>query len=128
MPSNISAIAQDILIYVHYAYPIILIVFFLVATTAHGILTASKEETTQSDPDQTGPGGKPLPRNTSPSAKKKTQQTIDFSPTRKRFFTWISLGATLTFVGNGIVVIAHSLIDKKDNWWCGQSVIVSQAV
>ena len=120
--------AQDVLVYVHYAYPIILLLFFLFATTAHAVLTASKDEIIQPNPDQTGPGGKPLPRTLSPGAKKKTQQTIDFSPTRKLFFSWISVAAILTFLGDAVVIIVHALVDKKDNWWCGQSGVVRETL
>lgn len=116
--------AQDILVYVHYAYPIILLVLFLAATTAHAVLTAAKDELGQAVPDQTGPGGKPLPRNTSPGAKEKTQKVFDFSPSRKLFFTWISVLAILTFLGDAIVAIVHALVDKKNNWWCGESAVV----
>ena len=120
--------AQDILVYVHYSYPIILLLFFLAATTTHAVLTASKDEVVQAAPDQTGPGGKPLPRNTSPGAKKRTQQTIDFSPARKLFFCWISVAAILTFLGDAVIVMLHALMDKKDNWWCGQPVVVGKMV
>ncbi len=116
--------AQDILIYVHYAYPIILLVLFLTATTAHAVLTASKDEVGQAKPDQTGPGGKPLPRTTSPGAKEKTKKVIEFSPSRKLCFTWISVLAILTFLGDAIIAIVHALTDKKNNWWCGESVVV----
>ena len=120
--------AQDVLVYVHYAYPIILLFFFVVATTAHAVLTASKDEIIQAVPDQTGPGGKPLPRNTSPGGERKTQQTLDFSPARKLFFSWISVAAVLTFFGDGVIIIAHALADKEDNWWCGESVVVCAVV
>jgi len=116
--------AQDILIYVHYSYPIILLVFFLAATTAHAVLTASRDEVVQTTPDQTGPGGKPLPRNTSPGARGKTQKIVEFSSSRKLFFTWISVAAILTFLGDAIIAIVHALVDKKNNWWCGESVVV----
>ncbi len=116
--------AQNILIYVRYSYPVILLVFFLAATTTHAVVTASKDELVQPMPDQTGPGGKPLPRTLSPGAKKKTQQTIDFSPTRKLFFGWISVAAILTFLGDAVIIMVHALMDKENHWWCGQSAVV----
>ena len=116
--------ARSILTYAHYACPIILLVFFLVATTAFGVLTASQEELVRASPDQTGPGGRPLPRNTSPGAKKPRQQLTDFSPARKILFIWISVAAILTFVGNSVVVITHAITNKADQWWCGQAVVV----
>ena len=116
--------AQAILTYVHYAYPIILLVFFLSAFTVHSILTAPKEEIVQAVPDRTGPGGKPLPRNTSPSAKKGKQKELDFSPARKLVFDWLSIGVVLTYLANSVIVIVHALVDKKHEWWCGQSAVV----
>lgn len=116
--------AEQILIYVHYAYPLILLVFFLAGTTAYAVLTASKDDVIQTVPGQTGPGGKPLPSNISPKSKGKPRSIIDFSPARKAFFTWISVAAILTILGDAVIAIAHALADKKNNWWCGESVVV----
>ncbi|KAL6713899.1 ATP-binding cassette-type vacuolar membrane transporter Hmt1 [Lecanora helva] len=117
--------AQDILVYVQYSYPIILLFFFLIATTTYAILTAaSEDELLPPDPDQTGPGGKPLPRTLSPGAKKRSEQTIDFSPARKLFFSWLSVAAILTFLGDSILIIVHALVDSKDHWWCGQAGVI----
>ena len=116
--------AQAVLTYVHYAYPIILLFSFLLAFTVHSILTASKDDTVQAVPDKTGPGGKPLPRNTSPSAKKGKQEALDFSPARKLVFDWLSIGVILTFLANSVIVIVHALTAKKHGWWCGQSTVV----
>lgn len=116
--------AQAILTYVHYAYPIVLLLLFLLAFTLHSVLTASKDDIVEPLPDQTGPGGKPLPRNISPSARKKKQEVLDFSPARKLVFGWLSIGVILTFLGNTVTVIVHALVDKKHEWWCGQSAVV----
>jgi len=120
--------AQAILTYVHYASPIILLVFFLGAFTTHSILTASKDDILQPESNQTGPGGKPLPRNTSPSARKdeEKQKDLDFSPARKLLFNWLSVAVILTFLGNAVIVIVHALLDRKHEWWCGQSVVVRE--
>lgn len=117
--------AADLLVYIHYASPIILLAFFLVAFTAHSIGTASKDDIVHASTEQTGPGGKPLPKSTSPSAKaRREKQILDFSSARKSLFTWLSVGAILTLVGNSAVVILHAVLDRKDHWWCGESVAV----
>ena len=116
--------AQAVLTYVHYAYPVVLLFFFLTAFIVHGVLTASEEDVIQTVPDQTGPGGKPLPRNIAPSVKKGKQRVLDFSPARKLIFDWLSVGVILTFAGNAVTVIVHALLDKKHQWWCGQSAVV----
>ncbi len=127
--TSIITMAQGIMVYTHYASPIILLVFFLLAFTAHSILTASKEEVVKSETGQTGPGGKPLPRNGSPTAKAaQEKKALDFSPSRKLLFTWLSLGVVLTFLGNAVTVIVHALLNRKDNWWCGQAVVVGDII
>ena len=117
--------AQQVMLHTHYASPIILLVFFLVAFTAYSILTASEEDVVQVATSQTGPGGKPLPRTSSPAAKAaREKKALDFSPSRKLLFTWLSAGVVLTFLGNVVTVIVHALLDRKDNWWCGQAAVV----
>lgn len=121
-PAVSNRTAQSILIYIHFASPIILIVFFLVAFTAHSIATASVDTTLKDPQDQTGPGGKPLP-----SKSRKTSQesnSLDFSPARKLLFNWLSVGTIATFLANAAVVIAHALVNREEHWWCGESVAV----
>ena len=121
--------AQEIMVYTHYASPIILLIFFLVAFTAHSILTASNEDVVPAKPGQTGPGGKPLPRTSSPTAKAaREKKALDFSPSRKLLFSWLSAGVVLTFLGSAGTVIVHALLDRKDNWWCGQAVVVRDSI
>lgn len=116
--------AQHLLLYIHFASPPVLLAFFLVAFTVHSIVTAPKDTTITPATDQTGPGGKPLPKYTGPSARSKRTKITDFSRPRKLLFDLLSVGLILTFVGNAVVVILHALICRKDNWWCGQSVAV----
>ncbi|KAL8972456.1 MAG: hypothetical protein Q9183_000543 [Haloplaca sp. 2 TL-2023] len=113
---------QDILLYVHFSSPIILIVFFLIVFTAHSIATASVDPSIQKSKDRTGPGGKLLPSRSPGLAKDKP--ALDFSPARKLLFTWLSVGTIATFVANAAAVILHALVDRNNNWWCGQSVAI----
>ena len=110
----------------HFASPVVLVVVFLVTFTAHSIVAAPKDRTVRASTEQTGPGGKPLPQNT--GAWEKKRQVLDFSPTRKLLFTWLSVGTILTFVGNAVVVIIHTLLDRKHGWWCGEDVAVSESL
>ena len=124
-PWAIRHAAQNILVYIHFTSPIILLTFFLVAFVAHGIATASKDVIVVVSKDQTGPGGKPLPQDNSASVQaKRTKQTLDLSPARKLLFVCLSVGTILTLVGNAVVVVLHAVLDRKNNWWCGQSVAV----
>lgn len=113
--------AQDILVYTHFSYPIILLAFFLIAFTAHSIATASNDAVVKPSAGGAGPGGKPLPQNT--LGKPRTEAS-GFSHARKLLFNWLSVGTLVSFLGNGGIVILHAVLQRKDNWWCGESVAV----
>lgn len=120
-----SQTAQLVLTYGHYVSPILLFVLFVIIFTTHSIATASKEDVITAEPSLTGPGGKPLPRNISAGTKASREESVlDFSRARKLAFAWISVGLILTLVANAAAVFAHALIDRKQHWWCGQSVVV----
>lgn len=113
--------ARNILVYTHFSSPIILLAFFLIAFTAHSIATASDDAVVKPSTDRVGPGGNPLPQNTK---GKPRDNPLDFSRPRKLVFNWLSVGTILSFLGNAVVVILHAVIQRKDNWWCGESVAV----
>lgn len=123
-----SDTALRVLKYLHFAYPLILLVYFITTTTAHSIISTHSD----AGPDDantesyTGPGGKALPKKkgAAPGTKK---DVVDFSRPRKLLFEWLALGATLTFVGNSITVIVHALYSRDEEWWCGQATVVSHA-
>ena len=118
-----NSTAHSILRILHYAAPIALLFFFLFAFTLRSVLTASRDQTLETSNTDTGPGGKPLPKKLAQLDKTITAQ-LDFSKSRKLLFDWLSVGAAATFLANAGIVIAHSLIDRKDEWWCGKSVVV----
>ena len=113
--------AQGILVYTHFSSPIILLALFLIAFTAHSIITSSDDAVVQPLPERTGPGGKPLPQNIKGKWRKIA---LDFSHARKLLFIWLSVGTIITFVANAGVVILHAVLDRKESWWCGESVAV----
>lgn len=117
--------AQSLLVYTHYSSPIFLLALFLIAFTAHSILTSSHEPVVELTAPRTGPGGKPLPAKTNGKPRKNA---LDFSHARKLLFIWLSVGTIATLVANAGVVILHAVLDRKDNWWCGQSVAVCRVV
>ena len=124
-PWALHGTAQEILIYAHFACPIALLVFFLIAFTVNSIVTAPKESSVTASTEPKGPGGKPLPKKKGPKPKAGCHHNKDdFSPARKGLFNWIVFGSILTFVGNAVVVIAHAIVDREDGWWCGQHVAV----
>ena len=113
--------AQNILVYTHFSSPIILLAFFLIAFTAQSIYTSSDDAIVKPSSQQTGPGGKPLPTKTK---GKRRRNTLDFSHARKLLFIWLSVGVIATFMASAGVVILHAVLDREDNWWCGESVAV----
>ena len=109
-----------------YAYPIVMLVFFLAAFTYRSI-AASKSNTNIAKPTTLGPGGKPLPA-TDPTRNfvKKTAHD-DVTQTQKRVFEWVSLATAFTFVGNSVIVVAHALVMQQEHWWAGKAVVVCRA-
>ena len=116
---------QIVLTYAHVLSPIILLVVFLFAFVWHSIAISTTVESLE--PLQLGPGGKPLPRGLSSSAKaKKATEMVDYSPGRKYLFTWFSALILLSFIGNAILVIVETLKKRSENWWCGEAFVVSE--
>ncbi|KAF1351196.1 hypothetical protein BDV97DRAFT_165750 [Delphinella strobiligena] len=119
--------ATELLKYLHFAYPLILLVFFITTFTIHSILSANnandEEEQTSPSEEHTGPGGKALPKKTGPIGGNK-EEVLDFSRPRKLLFEWLALGAALSFVGNAITVVVHALYSRGEQWWCGQATVI----
>ncbi|EMD64102.1 hypothetical protein GGP41_006560 [Bipolaris sorokiniana] len=106
-----------------YAYPIVMLVFFLVAFTTRSI-AASKTNTNIAKPTTTGPGGKPLPA-TDPTRNFVKRTAHDHvTHAQKRVFEWVSLATAFTFVGNSVLVVAHALVEKQQHWWAGKAVVI----
>jgi len=118
-----NSTAHTILRILHYAAPIALLFFFLFAFTLRSIFTANRDQTLEISSTETGPGGKPLPKRHAQLDKTVTAQ-LDFSRSRKLLFDWLSVATAATFLANAAIVIGHSLVDRKDGWWCGESVVV----
>ncbi|XP_014557453.1 hypothetical protein COCVIDRAFT_97221 [Bipolaris victoriae FI3] len=106
-----------------YAYPIVMLVFFLAAFTTRSI-AASKSNTNIAKPTTTGPGGKPLPA-TDPTRNFVKRTAHDHvTHAQKRVFEWVSLATAFTFVGNSVLVVAHALVEKQQHWWAGKAVVI----
>lgn len=118
--------AHRVLDVVHYAYPILLLVFFIAAFTARTILAAKAATASEQKPTkvQFGPGGKPLPVR---SHSYKQTPLLDFSRSRKLVFQWLSVFLCLTFAGNATIVCVQALFKRHEGWWCGQAMTVSRS-
>ncbi|KAF2198404.1 vacuolar ABC heavy metal transporter-like protein [Delitschia confertaspora ATCC 74209] len=108
---------------INYTTPIALFFFFLFVFTLRSILIASDTTTNAQKSTQLGPGGKPLPT-TDPlrNVKKKVQDEV--TATQKWMFQVVSVAATCTFIANTVNIVAHTVYDRKEEWWCGKSVVV----
>ena len=118
--------ASRILKYLQVAYPIVLLVLYLTTFTVRSIVTARSDHDTQQQPEQLGPGGKPLPKKKHITPKKESEITpdLDFARPRKLLFEWLSVGVILSLCANIFVVIVHAISARKEGWWCGQAPTV----
>jgi len=114
---------RDAIAVLQYAYPIIMLVFFLAAFTIRSI-AASKTNSNIAKPTTTGPGGKPLPATDPTRNFVKRTAHDDVTQTQKRLFEWVSLATAFTFVGNSVIVVAHALVEKQEHWWAGKAVVI----
>ena len=110
--------------FLQYAYPIILLAFFLLAFTVRSIATSSSSNSNGDEPVY-GPGGKPLPLSKKAKKAAKRDPGPDLPRSRKVVFEWLSVAACLTFVADAINVVVHALYERKQGWWCGQAAVVS---
>ncbi|CAA9961092.1 hypothetical protein CFE70_004468 [Pyrenophora teres f. teres 0-1] len=114
---------RDTIAVLQYAYPILMLVFFLAAFTTRSI-AASKTNSNIAKPTTTGPGGKPLPA-TDPTRNFVKRTAHDHvTQTQKRLFEWLSLATAFTFVGNSVITVAHALVEKQEHWWAGKAVVI----
>lgn len=114
----------DLLQVVHFVYPVSLLVIFVIAFAAQGILSASPAKASRSN--VTGPGGKPLPQNQRSKQQKDRLRQSGFSHNQKLLFCWLSIGHIATFLANAANVIIHALAEVDNGgWWCGEAMVVS---
>lgn len=120
--------AHNILTYTYFAYPALLLLCFIGVFTYDSVVSSNEEQKTDdSAPSiQRGPGGKPLPSRTIKKHKKDKKDVLDFSRPRKLLFIWLSLVVLMTLLGNGALVIAHSVYARDEEWWPGQAYVVSR--
>jgi len=120
--------AHNILTYTYFAYPGLLLLFFIGVFTYDSVVSSSEDQKTDDSAPavQLGPGGKPLPPRTIKKKKQDKQDVLDFSRPRKLLFIWLSLVVLMTLLGNGALIIAHSVYARDEEWWPGQAYVVSR--
>ncbi|KAL1958442.1 hypothetical protein VTO42DRAFT_4543 [Malbranchea cinnamomea] len=102
--------------------PVLLIIIFAVSFVAHSIITARK--ITPNVTVRSGPGGRPLPKRMRSAAVVPTPVEREFSPKVKLLFKWLSVGVMFTFLVDAAVNISHTIFERRQQWWCGQSTVV----
>ncbi|KAE8306297.1 hypothetical protein BDV41DRAFT_583446 [Aspergillus transmontanensis] len=113
---------RQLLEYLRTGYPILLLLVFISAFVANSVL-AAKNANNSPTAAQTGPGGRPLPkRSRSTMAIMKNPQK--FSQNTRSWFRWLSVGILLTILGDAAVNVAHVIVSRSEQWWCGQSVVI----
>ncbi|KKK22150.1 hypothetical protein AOCH_006222 [Aspergillus ochraceoroseus] len=115
-------VIRDLLDYLRIGYPILLLVVFVSSFVANSILTARNvNKNPRASP--TGPGGRPLPKRSRSSVVvvKAPQQ---FSRNTKSCFKWLSFAILVTLVVDAATNVAHVIIARSDQWWCGQAVVI----
>lgn len=113
---------RELLEYLRTGYPILLLLVFVSSFVANSILTA-KNANQNSNAVHTGPGGRPLPKR-SRSTVAVVKAPRKFSRTTELAFKWLSLTILVTFVADAAINIAHVMMSRGQQWWCGQSVVV----
>ncbi|PVI05318.1 hypothetical protein DM02DRAFT_624328 [Periconia macrospinosa] len=122
-PLNTASRLRPIVAFIQYAYPVFLLVFFLVAFTVRSIVSSSSNRNVEK-PTTTGPGGKPLPATDPTRNFVKRQAHDDVTHTQKLVFAWLSVFAALTFVANAALIIVHAVLARREHWWSGRAVVI----
>lgn len=115
---------RTVLDYLSTLSPILLLVSFGITFVAHSVISAKKTKPANAQV-QTGPGGRPLPKRMRSTAVVPAPIAREFSPKVKLLFKWLSVGVMFTFVVDATVNILHALFHRREQWWCGQSTVVS---
>ncbi|KAF2458442.1 heavy metal tolerance protein [Lineolata rhizophorae] len=117
--------AHAVLVDLHFAYPIVLLFFFLAAFTARSILVSNRNANRPNQKLQLGPGGKPLPK-LDPTRNHRTrkEKPDDLPRSQKVVFILLSALAAASFLANAANVIIHALWRRDQEWWCGQHMVI----
>lgn len=120
-----SAIAaHELLQYLRFAYPPVLLVILFVDFLVHSSQVA--KNASWNTEVQYGPGGKPLPSRT----RRMMMAVARDLPTElarnrsKGWFVWLCLFVLATYIAEAAIHMAHAIISMSEQWWCGQAVVV----
>ena len=107
------------------AYPAIVIGLFTIIFIVYGIKTAPDNGDKVQIHAMRGPGGRPLPtRRKSANQIKEAAAVKDFPHGTKLILRLIQAVVLFTFMLNAAIVLFQILINRKSDWWPGQSSVV----
>lgn len=107
-------------------YPAVILIVFTIAFIVYGAVNAPNDGDKVTIEAMRGPGGRPLPiRRKSANQIKEAVAVKDLSPSAKLIFRALQTGILATFLVNAASVILQTLFYRAENWWPGQSVVVS---
>jgi len=116
----------SVLNYTRSLYPAIILGIFLISFIIYGVANSPNDAEKVKVHSLQGPGGRPLPqRRKSANQVKDAVASKDFSPRAKATFATLTSAIILAFVANGVSILIRVITFKEDNWWPGQSAVVS---
>lgn len=116
--SHSASSAARILQVTQSAYPILLLIVFLVTLTVHGIRAGSKSKAKATNTGHAESNGGVLK-----NIENANQHDMDPTRAQKALFLWLSVILTTTFIGDAVNIIVHALMQRP--WWCGEAPVVS---
>lgn len=115
--------AHELLQYLRFGYPPVLLVILFVVFLVHSSQIANNAS--RNTKLHYGPGGKPLPSRTRMRMAVASNLPAELDRNRsKGWFVWLSLFVLATYTAEGAIHMAHAMISKSEQWWCGQAVVV----
>lgn len=106
-------------------YPAVTFILFVLTFIIYGIKTAPDDGDKVQIHAMLGPGGRPLPtRRKSANQIKAAAAVKDFPPGTKTILRLFQAAVVLTFLVNAGIAIFQILLNRKDDWWPGQSAVV----
>lgn len=107
-------------------YSELLLGVLIIGTIVFGVVNSPVESDRVQIDAQRGPGGRPLPtRRKSNNQVKEAVAVRDFSPRIKTTFGLLQAAVLATFVADGVATIIQVISGRDEQWWPGQSAVVS---
>lgn len=118
-----AIVAQELLQYLRFGYPPILLGFIFIVFLVHSSQVARNAD--RNIKVQYGPNGKPLPRRTRMMMAVARDLPAELARNRsKGWFVWLDLFVLATYIAEAAIHMTHAIVSKSEQWWCGQAVVV----